>query len=448
MKTHNALTGTLACAVLAVVIVGVPIAVFAEPVDDTTAPATTFNMPTTPASGWFQTASVPVRLTASDADSGVASITYVVNDGEPVTTAGGDVTLALTAEGVNAVTAWATDVAGNDEPTKTHFFRIDRTAPEVELPEPTLVERGAALPFDYRCTDTWSGVVDCISPYAVGGLLPTDELGEHEVVVTATDVAGSSASGTYRYAVAPDLTAPEVSLMLAPEPASGWYTTAIGIGVVASDPSGIASRHWWTDGAVSTNGDVYGETEDAVFTLDFEGITDITYSAYDNFGNRSGGTHRVRIDTVAPSVWVGGALPAAATIEHRQGERVEISARCDDATSGVAECRIVEAPSGVVPTTELGDHTLTIVGTDAAGNRAEAEYAYRVVAGPADPGDPTDPVDPDPSDDGETPTLPTSGGRPGTLASTGVDLAGAVLVGGLLAGAGLGMVGARRMLRR
>ncbi len=445
MKNPNAVTGTLACAVLAVMIVGVPIAVFAAPGDDTTAPATTFNMPTTPASGWFSGTSVPVRLTASDADSGVASITYVINDGEPVTTAGADVSLTLTTEGVNAVTAWATDVAGNEEPTKTHFFRIDRTAPEITVPEPVLVERGAELTFEYACTDAWSGVVDCTSLYADGALLPTDELGEHEVVVSATDVAGWTASRTFRYAVAPDLTAPEVSLMLAPEPASGWYTSHLGIGVVASDASGIASRHWWTDGAVSTNGDVYGDTEEAVFTLDFEGITDITYRAYDNFGNRAEATHRVRIDTVAPTVRVGGELPLLATVEHEQGERVVISALCDDATSGIADCGIVEAPSGVVPTTDLGDHTLTLVGTDVAGNRTEVAYAYRVVAAPADPGDP---VDPEPIDDGETPALPTSGGRPGALASTGVDLAGAVLVAGLLGGAGLGLVGARRALRR
>lgn len=451
MKNLNAATSTLACAVIAVMLVGIPVAVLADPVDDTEAPITTFNLPTTPESGWFQGASVPVRLTAADTGTGVASISYVIGDGEPVTTPGADVSLTITEEGVNALTAWATDTAGNVEPTKTHFFRLDRTPPEITLPEPALVELGAVLPFDYDCSDAWSGVVDCVSVHADGGLLPTDELGEHEVVVTATDAAGWSASRTYRYAVAPDLTAPEVSLMLAPEPASGWYTTGIGIGVVASDASGIASRHWWTDGAVSTNGDVYGDESEAVFTLDFEGITDITYSAYDNYGNRGQGAHRVRIDTVAPTVTVGGALPSLAAASHRQGERVVIRAVCDDATSGVAECGIVEVPSGVVPTGVLGDHSLTLFGADAAGNRTELAYDYRVVAAdPVDPGDGGDgdgdggPVRPDPSG----PTLPTSGERPSSLAATGVDLAGVVLIAGLLAGAGVGMLGARRMLRR
>lgn len=450
MTAHNhrtALTGTLACAVLAVMIVGVPIAVFADPVDDTTAPETTFNVSTPPASDWYQSAT-PVRLTASDAGTGVASISYVLGDGEPVTTPGADVSLTLSAEGVNALTVWATDAAGNVEPTQTRFFRIDRTPPEIEMTTPTLVELGAPLTLEFTCSDAWSGVFDCVSTHLNGGLLPTDELGEHTIPVMATDRAGWSKAYDFRYLVAPDLTAPEVSIAVAPEPASGWYTTPIGIGIEASDASGVASRHWWTDGAISTNGDVTGEESEAVFTLDAEGVTDVSYWAYDRHGNRTDGSRRIRIDTVAPTVTVGGALPALAAVEHRQGSRVVIRAVCEDATSGVADCGILEVPSGIVPTDTLGDHTLTLFGTDAAGNRTEVAYAYRVVAAPADPTDPGDPVDPaDPTDPAE-PGMPTTGGRPAGLAASGVDIAGAVLIGGLLAGSGLGAIGARRMLRR
>lgn len=445
----KASTGVLASAALAVMLVGTPIAVLADPFDDTTAPESTFNVPTPPATGWYQGASVPVRVTATDSGTGVASISYVLGDGEPVTVPGGDVSLTIFTEGVNALTVWATDTAGNVEPTKTQFFRLDRTPPAIEVTTPTLVEHGAPLTLEYTCSDGWSGVVECASAPANGAALPTDELGEHTVAITASDVSGWTAAYDFRYLVAPDLTAPEVSLAIAPEPASGWYTTPIGVGVVASDATGIASRHWWTDGAVSTNGDVTGEEAEAVFTLDVEGVTDVSYWAYDRHGNRSDGTRRIRIDTVAPTVTVGGALPALAAVEHRQGERVVIRAICDDATSGVAGCGIVEVPSGVVPTDTLGDRRLTLFGTDAAGNRAEIVYAYRVVA--ADPvvpgggaGGGGDADDPEPAD----PTLPASGDRPAALAATGVDLAGAVLVGGLLAGAGLGTIGARRMLRR
>src|SRR5690242_9651174 len=108
MKNLNPLTGTVACAVLAVMLVGIPVAVLADPIDDTTAPETTFNVPTPPASGWYQGPEVPVRLTAADAETGVASISYVLNDGEPMTAPGGDVSLTISTEGVNALTVWAT----------------------------------------------------------------------------------------------------------------------------------------------------------------------------------------------------------------------------------------------------------------------------------------------------------------------------------------------------
>lgn len=449
--TSPPLTIALASCVLAVTLIGIPIAALADTIDDTDAPEVTFNLPTTPASGWHSTASVPVRLTASDAGSGVTSISYVIGDSAPVTVAGADATLAVAAEGVTPLTAWATDAAGNDSPTKTHIFRIDRSAPEIAVATPTLVERGAALTFELACSDDGSGVAACTSDVAHGASLPTDELGEHTVEITARDVAGFESAFTFRYLVAPDLTRPTVGLAVAPEPASGWYTSVIGVGIVASDASGIASRHWWTDGAVSTNGDVTGEEAEAVFTLDFEGITDVSYWAYDRHGNRGEGSHRLRVDTVAPTVGIGDELPplAASTPEYRVGERVVIRAVCEDATSGIDACGIAESPDGVVPTDSAGEHLLTLVGTDIAGNRTEVEYRYLVVAPAPGGGAGGDGGDVGGGDsDADAPARPASADpRPRILASTGVDLAGIVMIAGLLVGAGLGAVGGRRMLR-
>ncbi|QNO38440.1 hypothetical protein H4J02_05395 [Protaetiibacter sp. SSC-01] len=437
-----AASGLVASAVLA------PIAASADPGDDTTAPISTVHRGTPPASGWYTSASVPARITASDAGAGVASISYAINGGAPVTVARDDVSIALVDEGTTTLTVWATDAAGNVEEPHDSVFRIDRSAPTVEVVAPTLVERGAAVLFQYLCADAASYVVSCSAPIAAGTPLPTDELGEHTIDVTATDAAGFTTTTTHRYLVAPDLTAPEVSLAIAPTPANGWHTMPLGIGIVASDASGIASRHWWTDGAVSMNGDVTREEEDAVFTLDFDGVTDISFWAYDVHGNRSDGRHRVQLDTVAPTVAVGGALPelaAPATPSYRQGEVATIRAVCDDVTSGVAECGILESPSGVVPTGALGDHSLTLYAVDVAGHRTELAYDYRVVAAPAGGG-----ATAGGQAGGQTrgQTGGQAGGQTGELAATGADpggLAGLVMLGGLLMGAGVAALGLRRI---
>jgi hypothetical protein len=419
-----------------------PLAATAEPVDDTTPPVSTVHRGTPPASGWYTAASVPVRITASDDASGVASISYTLGDAAPVVVAGADTSIVIVDEGVTLLTVWATDAAGNVEDPSTSEFRLDRTPPAIEITTPMLVERGSAVAFEYTCRDAVSGVASCDAALASGSLLPTDVLGEHTVDVTATDVAGFTTTSTFRYLVAPDLTAPTVSIAIAPEPASGWYTTPLGIGIVASDASGIASRHWWTDGAVSMNGDVTGEVDDAVFTLDFDGVTDVSFWAYDSYGNRADGSRRVRVDTVAPTVVASGVPTSLAVPSYRQGERATIGAACADATSGVVACGILEAPTGEVPTSALGEQHLTLFAVDAAGHRTEADFAYRVVAAPVGGGSGGG------TGDGAVSPRPAAGDRPGSLASTGVDLAGGVMLASLVLGAGLGLLALRRVLAR
>ncbi len=444
------LTAALASGLVASAVLAPIAASAAEPGDDTTAPVSTVHRGTPPASGWYTSASVPARITASD-DSAVASISYSIDGAAAVTVPGADVSITLTREGTTTVTVWATDAAGNVEEPHDHVFRIDRTAPTIDIPTPTLVERGAAVSFDYTCADEASGVVSCLAPLSDGAALPTAELGEHTIEVTATDAAGFTATTTFRYLVAPDLTAPTVSIQIGPEPASGWYTMPLGIGIAASDASGIASRHWWTDGAVSTNGDVTREEEDAAFTLDIDGVTDVSFWAYDVYGNRADGSHRVRLDTVAPTVAVGGALPALAAPDYHQGQAVSIRAVCDDATSGIAECGILESPTGVVPTSVLGEHSLTLYAVDVAGHRTQIAYDYRVVAAPAGggTGGAGGGAGGAPGGGADAPRPGTTAGeRPARLPATGAELggiAGLVMLGGLLAGAGVAALGLRRI---
>ena len=234
------------------------------------------------------------------------------------------------------------------------------------------------------------------------------------------------------YEVVPNIEGPALSHGIAPLPASGWYTTGLGIAVRGTDPAGIASVHWWTDGAVSTNGDVVGEAE-GLLQLDAEGVTEVTYWAYNSFGNRSAdGRLTVRIDTVAPSLYVGTRPALAAAIpEFVQGSRPTIPLACSDETSGVVDCGLVgvhdrRTAHRLARTAQSSPPTASTPRETAA----RSVYEYRVVAAPV-----TEPA-------GEV------AGDPQTLAHTGVDVAGLVLVAGLLVGAGAATIGGRRLLAR
>jgi hypothetical protein len=101
----------------------------ATPHADTTPPVTTATTtPLSPATGWF-VGSVLVSLAASDADSGVASVSYKVDGASPVVTPGASASVTLGSDGTHAVTYSATDKAGNVEAAKTLTVKIDATAP-------------------------------------------------------------------------------------------------------------------------------------------------------------------------------------------------------------------------------------------------------------------------------------------------------------------------------
>lgn len=416
---------------------------------DTQAPVSSFHRGTTPPSGWNR-AAVPVRLTADDdGGSGVASIEYRLGDGPVVSTGTDDVSLTLTEDGETTITIWAIDEAGNAEAPHSLTVRIDRTAPGIRIGTPARVAQGSTVLFAVTCDDAHSGVASCESNVADGSPLPTAELGAHTVAVSAVDVAGNLTSIEFVYEVVADAEGPTVTASTAPEPTSGWYRSRIGVGLEASDPSGVASIHWATLGPVAANGDIVGESS-ALVSIDAEGVTELRYWAIDAFGNRSVEQSRVvRIDTVAPQIAVGLPDLAATLPRFEQGAVEELVFGCFDATSGTASCGIDGQTDDLLDTSRVGTHRVTVVGTDVAGNTATRDYEYRVVARDGGAGGGSG------SGGGSGAGAGSGSGasdRPGTevptLAHTGADPAGLLLVGGLLAGAGAGVAGAHRLLTR
>lgn len=420
-------------------------------------------------SGWYRS-NPAVRVVATErGESGVADLSYIL-DGAPVVTVPAEpgamrleVALDLSAHGVHELEVWTTDRAGNESWHQTGTYRVDLLAPTVRLPADASYETGEAATLAYACDDQLSGIADCTAAVPDGGALDTSTPGTFTVPVTATDVAGNSATAVFTYTVrGADATGPAVAIHVAPEPGSGWYASYLGVEVTADDPAGIASLHWSTDGPVSSNGDVVGEAWGG-FDLAVDGVTEISAWAYDSLGNRGEAERRiVRIDTVSPRIDLASPslpTPAAAggpvVLEFEQGERVPLEYDCIDEHSGIASCLAqgelpAVAAGEFLPTEELGEQAVTVRGLDLAGNETALELRYLVVeqiGGGDDDGDGGDGGDDGGDGDGDGDgdgggghggdgfAGPDSGrDEPSVLAETGFPvLPGILLVAGLLA---------------
>ena len=122
------------------------------------------------AAGWNK-GPVIVMLSALDnkGGSGVASITYSINGGAPVSVSGATAAVTLSAEKVNTLAYYATDKIGNAESSKTRTVRIDPTAPTgtVTLSRNTLWQpdhRLVTIKRSISATDNLSGPVKVSAP--------------------------------------------------------------------------------------------------------------------------------------------------------------------------------------------------------------------------------------------------------------------------------------------
>jgi hypothetical protein len=194
--------------------VGNVLLVIDDPFSDTTPPTTTASESPTPTNGW-NSSPVAVTLNATDnqGGSGVASITFAINGGLPVTLQGSSVLLPqISTEGVSIITFHATDRAGNVEADNTLTVKIDQTPPTLTLPSNLVVEAtgpsGTPVNFSWSATDSLSGVYSTFIDYPSGYVFP---LGQTTVHVTAQDLAGNISKGSFMVTVR-DTTPPALTL--------------------------------------------------------------------------------------------------------------------------------------------------------------------------------------------------------------------------------------------
>jgi large repetitive protein len=134
---------------------------------------------------------VAVKLTATDELSGVANTYYSINGTDYVE----GTQFTVSQEGINKVSFYSVDNAGNIEDVQTVEVKVDKTAPVVSWNLADQYALGDSLPLAYKATDEHSGIAkETISVngkvYENTNSVKLDKPGTYEVVVTVTDHAG------------------------------------------------------------------------------------------------------------------------------------------------------------------------------------------------------------------------------------------------------------------
>jgi hypothetical protein len=296
--------------------------------------------PTTGISGvsnsWVNGA-VTVSLAASDNLSGVASTSYTVDGGAAQT----GTSLTLSTEGDHTISFFSTDKAGNAEAAQTAHVKIDKTAPTISHSFTPLSYRDGAwtnqnVTVSFDCADQGgSGLASCTAP-----VTKTAEGAAHQIVGTATDGAGNSATDTAVVSI--DKTPPTITATTDRAPnAAGWYDNDVTVSFTATDTlSGVASK---------TADTVLGEGKDQ----------SASGTATDAAGNSaSASLSGINLDKTPP------ALTASFPGGWHTGD-VTVAWSCTDALSGPAAQPADDAVTG-----EGDNLSSTASCTDKAGNTA------------------------------------------------------------------------------
>lgn len=153
--------------------------------------------------GWYRS---PVDVVVRAADDTDGTLTVQYNRGQNWSAYAGD--LRVTADGDTTIDYKATDRAGNTSASERLVIQLDGTAPTIT---PVAGFTGdiptGKVPAEPTCraTDATSGVASCL----VTGY--STDPGDHELVLTARDNAGNSATQTQKYRVV-EQAGPKVAL--------------------------------------------------------------------------------------------------------------------------------------------------------------------------------------------------------------------------------------------
>jgi large repetitive protein len=328
---------------------------------DKTAPETTSNV----IDQWTK-GEVAVELTATDDLSGVVGTFYSINGSE--FTKGTIFTVSI--EGVNEVSFYSVDYAGNVEEVKTVEVKIDANAPET-VSNVTDEWSNGEVAVELTATDNLSGVAKTFysingSEFVEGTTFTVSNEGVNEVSFYSVDHAGN-VEEVKTVEVKIDANAPETTSNVTDE----WSKEEVAIELTANDNlSGVAGTFY------SINGSEF--VEGTTFTLSEEGVHEVTFYSVDHAGNvEEVKTVEVKIDQTAPmvSLEVEGeqALGSTFTLDYLAADNLSGIAIEEVTLNGKTYQK-----GDQITITEPGVNKLVVTVTDAAGWTTTVEKEFSV----------------------------------------------------------------------
>ena len=297
----------------------------------------------------------PVTITVSVTDDDLDAKTVLLDGATFVS--GSTVQI----EGPHSLVVTATDHAGHQSDT-TIDFTLDGTDPVITIAgveadhvyaPPRTITFGATDVNLATVTATLDG-----APFATGGAVT--DLGDHVLVVTATDLAGHQVQATRAFAI--DGAPPLVTITGVLD--QGFHQPPITIGFEALDPH-LATVTATLDGMPIIDGTMVGA----------EGPHDLLVVAVDAAGNRTEASRHFTLDgtrptvTIEPNLQTGGFYPRQAAVAFAGADvnLLSVTATLDGApfNSGNA----INAD---------GEHVLRVVAVDKAGNQQPVTRTFTI----------------------------------------------------------------------
>ena len=356
---------------------------------DTTAPAISTSVSASHSGNGWTGAGTTLNVSATDAQSGLASLTYQAGTGAVTSVpASGSITPP---SGTTTYTITATDKVGNTS-TSTVTTQVDTTAPtissSVSAPHSGNGWTSGGTTLNVSATDAQSGLASLTyqagtgpvtSVPASGSITPPS--GATTYTITATDKVGNTSTSTVTTKV--DSTVPAVSCAA---PAAGWHTGTVSVPCTATDAqSGLATT---SQASFALSASIAAGTSNANASTN-------SVQVCDNVDNctQAGPYTGIEIDNTSPTISIINPTNNAVYMLN-QPEVATYS--CADAVSGIASCSAVTGTTtlssgATLPTTQVGSHAITVTAKSKAGVTTTQTYTYVVTykicnfAGPIEP---------------------------------------------------------------
>jgi peptidoglycan/xylan/chitin deacetylase (PgdA/CDA1 family) len=369
---------------------GTSVRTMSDVIGDKTAPTSAITCNSSSCSSWYSQP-VSVSLSAADTGTAVTAIRYTTDGSDPTASSAlytGPFTVSTTA----TVKYRAWDMAGNVETTKSQLVQFDFAPPvsSIACNSSVCSSSAYAAPVSVSLSATDSGGSGGVeihyetngsdpgifSPlYVASFTVSTTTTVKYRAWDSAGNVEATNSQLIQINTPAPDTTAPTSTIACnGAACGSGWYAPSVSVSLSASDPDdAVAAIRYTTDGSDPT-------TSSTLYSGAFGVSTSKTvkYRAWDTAGNAEATKSQlIQVDTFAPTVSITSPANGATVAGN-----VKIVVTAADAQSGVASVAyyVDGVPVGTSTSSpwqlpwntkkvSSGQHVLTAVATDRAGNR-------------------------------------------------------------------------------